>query len=153
MRDAVIEKLEKEQLKSDIPEFGVGDTVKVHQKIIEGNKERIQVFEGVVIARKGKGISETISIRRVAFGTGMERVFILNSPRIVKIEVTKHGDVRRAKLYYLRGKQGKKARVKSRVVQKKRAPKTVEAPEATPAAAAPVEAAAEDTSSDDKQDS
>ena len=101
-RSAIIEKLEKSQLKKDIPSFKVGDTIKVHLKISEGGKERVQVYTGVVIARKHSGVAETISVYRVAYGAGMERVFLLNSPKIVKIEVVKLGDVRRSKLYYLR---------------------------------------------------
>jgi large subunit ribosomal protein L19 len=111
----VIQKLEAQQLKQDIASFRVGDTVRVHIRIIEGQKERIQVFTGTVIARKGCGLSETFSVHRVAYGEGMERVFLLNSPRIAKIEVMKEGDVRRSKLYYLRGTSGKKSKVKARV--------------------------------------
>jgi len=114
-QSAIIEKLQKEQLKKAVPEFCVGDTVKVHTRIIEGDKERIQVFTGTVIARKGSGLSETFSVHRVAYGEGMERVFMLHSPRIAKIEVTKEGDVRRAKLYYLRGTSGKASKVKGRL--------------------------------------
>lgn len=112
---AVIQKLEAQQLKKDTASFRVGDTVRVHIRIIEGQKERIQVFTGTVIARKGTGLSETFSVHRVAYGEGMERVFLLNSPRIAKIEVVKEGDVRRSKLYYLRGTSGKKSKVKARV--------------------------------------
>lgn len=112
-RCAIIEKLEQEQLKKDITPFCVGDTVRVHIRIIEGNKERIQIFTGTVIARKGCGLSETFSVHRVAYGEGMERVFMLHSPRIAKIEVTKEGDVRRSKLYYLRGTSGKASKVKA----------------------------------------
>lgn len=111
---AVIQRLEQKQLKQNIPLFQVGDSVKVHTRIIEGEKERIQMFTGTVIARKGTGISETFSLHRVAYGEGMERVFLLHSPRIAKIEVIKHGKVRRAKLYYLRGTSGKAAKVKGR---------------------------------------
>lgn len=111
----IIVKLEKKQLKTNIPNFRVGDTIKVHQRIIEGNKERIQMFMGTVIARKGSGLSETISLHRVAYGEGMERVFILHSPRIAKIELIKRGKVRRSKLYYLRGTSGKAARIKGQV--------------------------------------
>lgn len=109
---AIIQKLEKEQLKKNPGQFAVGDTVKVHTRIIDGDKERIQVYMGTVIARKGSGLSETFSVHRVAYGEGMERVFLLHSPRIAKIEVVKEGDVRRAKLYYLRGTSGKKSKVK-----------------------------------------
>jgi large subunit ribosomal protein L19 len=112
-KPAVIQKLEKQQLKKGIPDFRIGDTVRVHTRIIEGEKERVQVFTGTVIARKGSGLSETFSVHRVAYGEGMERVFPLHSPRVAKIEVVKHGRVRRAKLYYLRGTSGKKAKVKS----------------------------------------
>lgn len=109
---AIIQKLEKEQLKKDPGQFSVGDTVKVHTRIIDGDKERIQVFTGTVIAKSGYGLSETFSVHRVAYGEGMERVFMLHSPRISKIEVIKEGDVCRAKLYYLRGTSGKKSKVK-----------------------------------------
>ena len=118
-RSAIIEKLENQQLKKGLPAFRVGDSVKVHLRIIEGDKERIQVFTGTVIARKGSGLSETFSVHRVAYGAGMERVFLLHSPRIAKIEVTKQGDVRRAKLYYLRGKSGKATRVKGLIRPRK----------------------------------
>ena len=118
-RSAIIEKLEKSQLKKDIPSFKVGDTIKVHLKISEGGKERVQVYTGVVIARKHSGVAETISVYRVAYGAGMERVFLLNSPKIVKIEVVKLGDVRRSKLYYLRGKSGKASRVKALIGKRK----------------------------------
>lgn len=112
-RPAVIQKLEKQQLKKGIPDFRIGDTVRVHTRIIEGEKERVQIYTGTVIARKGTGISETFSVHRVAYGEGMERVFPLHSPRVAKIEVVKHGRVRRAKLYYLRGTSGKKSKVRS----------------------------------------
>lgn len=108
----VIQKLEQQQLKKNVTDFHVGDTVRVHTRIIEGEKERIQVFMGTVIARKGSGLSETFSVHRVAYNEGMERVFLLNSPRIAKIEVLKEGKVRRSKLYYLRGTSGKAAKVK-----------------------------------------
>lgn len=110
----IIEVLEKEQLRSDIPEFRAGDTVKVHAKIVEGNRERIQVFEGVVIARSGKGIRETFVVRRIASGVGVERLFPVHSPRVEKIEVSRRGIVRRAKLYYLRNLTGKAARIRER---------------------------------------
>jgi large subunit ribosomal protein L19 len=113
---AIIEKLQIPQIKKDrIASFRVGDTIRIHNRIIEGDKERIQVFTGTVIARKGGGLSETFSVHRVAYGEGMERVFMLHSPRIAKIEVTKEGDVRREKLYYLRGTSGKKSKVKGRL--------------------------------------
>lgn len=113
MKRDVILKLEKEHLKKDIPAFNVGDTLKIHTRIIEGDKERVQVFTGTVIARKGSGLSETFSLHRVAFGEGMERVFPLHSPKIARIEIIKRGDVRKSKLYYLRGTHGKKSKVKS----------------------------------------
>lgn len=112
---AVIQKLEAKQLKKNVSNFRIGDTVRVHTRIIEGEKERIQIFTGTVIARKGSGVSETFSVHRVAYGEGMERVFLLNSPRIAKIEVIKEGDVRRSKLYYLRGTSGKASKVKGRI--------------------------------------
>jgi large subunit ribosomal protein L19 len=110
----LVDVIEKEQLKSDIPDFQPGDTVKVHVKVVEGSRERIQVFEGVVIRRKGSGINETFTVRRVSYGVGVERTFPLHSPRVAKIEVAKRGRVRRARLYYLRERRGKAARVKER---------------------------------------
>ena len=111
----IIQKLESKQLKQNIPAFRIGDTVRIHIRIIEGEKERIQVFTGTVIARKGAGLSETFSVHRVAYGEGMERVFLLHSPRIAKIELIKEGDIRRAKLYYLRGSSGKASKVKAKI--------------------------------------
>ncbi len=108
----ILAEITKDQLRTDLPEFGPGDTVRVHVKVIEGNKERIQVFEGVVIARKHGGINETFTVRKISHGVGVERVFMLHSPRIDKIEVVRRGKVRRAKLYYLRKKIGKAARIK-----------------------------------------
>ena len=110
----IIEVLEKEQLRSDIPQFAPGDTVRVHARIVEGTRERIQVFEGVVIARQGTGVRETFTVRRIASGVGVERLFPVHSPRIAKIEVTRRGIVRRAKLYYLRGLTGKSARIREK---------------------------------------
>ncbi|MBT3394259.1 MAG: 50S ribosomal protein L19 [Waddliaceae bacterium] len=112
MKNILIESIEKEQLRDDIPEFNVGDTISVHYRIIEGAKERKQIFTGTVIARKGRGLSETVSIHRIAYGEGMERLFLINSPRIAKIEVTRKGKVRRSKLYHLRGSYGKASKVK-----------------------------------------
>ncbi|MFN4174419.1 MAG: 50S ribosomal protein L19 [Parachlamydiaceae bacterium] len=114
-RHAVIQKLEQKMMKQDVSDFAIGDTVRIHTRIVEGEKERIQMFTGTVIARKGTGLSETISIHRVAYGVGMERVFPIHSPRVAKIEVMKRGDVRRAKLYYLRGTSGKKSKVKGKI--------------------------------------
>ena len=108
----LIDVIEKENLKENIPEFGIGDTVKVFYKIKEGNKERIQGYEGTVIARRNGGIRETFTVRRVSFGVGIERTFPLNSPRIDKIEVLKKGKVRRAKLFYLRDLSGKATNIK-----------------------------------------
>lgn len=111
-RANIIQKLEKDQLKAQICDFRVGDTIIVHTRILEGEKERVQAFKGTVIARKGSGLSETFSVHRIACGEGMERVFLLNSPRIAKIEVVQEGSVRRSKLYYLRGTSGKASKVK-----------------------------------------
>ncbi len=110
----IIEILEKEQLRDDIPAFAPGDTVRVHAKIVEGNRERIQVFEGVVIGRQGTGVREMFTVRRISYGIGVERVFPVHSPRIDKIEVVRRGAVRRAKLYYLRKLTGKAARIKEK---------------------------------------
>jgi len=101
-------------LRSDIPEFRPGDSVRVHVKVVEGNRSRVQVFAGAVIARTGSGIGEAFTVRKVSFGTGVERTFPLHSPIIDKIEVERHGDVRRAKLYYLRGLRGKAAKIKEK---------------------------------------
>lgn len=110
----IIETLEKEQLRSDIPEFAPGDTVRVHAKIVEGSRERIQMFEGVVIGRQGTGVRETFTVRRISYGIGDERMFPVHSPRIEKIDVLRKGIVRRAKLYYLRNLTGKAARIKEK---------------------------------------
>jgi large subunit ribosomal protein L19 len=104
-----IEKINQEQLKKEIAEFRVGDTVKVHTRVIEGDKERVQLFAGIVIARKGYGINEAFTVRKISYGEGVERVFPLHSPKVAKIEVTKAGRVRRARLHYLRGRLGKEA--------------------------------------------
>ena len=111
----IIESLTSDQIRTDLPAFNVGDTVKVHVKIIEGNRERIQVFEGTVIAKKHGGIQETFTVRRISYGVGVERTFPVNSPKIAKIEITRHGKVRRAKLYYLRDRVGKATKVKERI--------------------------------------
>ncbi|MGI9252430.1 MAG: 50S ribosomal protein L19 [Thermomicrobiales bacterium] len=111
----LIRSVESEQFKAEVPAFGPGDTVRVHAKVVEGNRERIQVFEGVVIRRRAGGINENFTVRRIAsHGIGVERTFLIHSPRIEKIEVTRKGRVRRAKLYYLRGLTGKAARIKER---------------------------------------
>lgn len=109
---SVLDKIRKEQVKSDMTQFSIGDTIRIYVKIIEGETERIQQFQGTVIAKRGSGIEETFTVRRVQAGQGVERVFPVNSPRIDKIEVVRRGQVRRAKLYYLRDKVGKAARVK-----------------------------------------
>lgn len=103
----------------EIPEFSIGDTIRVYVRVVEGDKERIQPFEGVVIARRGSGIKETIMVRKVSYGIGVERIFPLHSPVIEKIEVVRRGDVRRAKLYYLRHKKGKAAKVKEKDIFRK----------------------------------
>lgn len=107
----IIEQIEKENLKSSIPSFNVGDTVKVSFKVIEGTKERIQAFEGIVIAKRNSGIRETFTVRRVSYGIGVERTFPLHSPKVADIKVVRKGKVRRAKLYYLRDLTGKAAKV------------------------------------------
>ena len=106
--------LEKEQLKEEIPSLSIGDTVKVQTKVVEGDRERTQTFVGVLIARKGTGLSERITLRKVVFGEGVEKIFPIHSPAVKKITVQKHGRTRRAKLYYLREKVGRKARVKEK---------------------------------------
>ncbi|MBV9673907.1 MAG: 50S ribosomal protein L19 [Verrucomicrobia bacterium] len=105
----IIYKIEKEQLKANLAPFKVGDTVKVHTRVVEGDKERIQLFTGIVIARRGNGLNADFTVRRISYGEGVERVFPLNSPRIAKIEVERRGEVRRAKLNYLRDRKGKQA--------------------------------------------
>lgn len=105
----IISKLEAEQVKKDVAAFRVGDTVKVHTRVIEGDKERIQLFAGIVIARKGSSLNEAFTVRKISYGEGVERVFPLHSPKVAKIEVTKPGRVRRARLHYLRGRKGKQA--------------------------------------------
>lgn len=106
--------VEQSQLRADIPDFAPGDTVKVHVKVIEGNRERVQVFQGVVIARRGSGAGESFKVRKLSFGVGVERTFPLHSPNIEKIEMVTRGDVRRAKLYYLRDRVGKSAKIKEK---------------------------------------
>lgn len=109
---SIIEAINQENLKSSVPEFSVGDTVKVMVKVIEGDRERLQAFEGIVIARKHGGISETFTVRRMSFGVGVEKTFPIHSPKVADIQVVRKGAVRRAKLYYLRARTGKAARVK-----------------------------------------
>ena len=110
----IIDKIEREGMRKDVPDFEPGDTVRVHVKIVEGDKERIQVFEGVVIGRQGGGLRERFRVRKLSYGIGVERIFPVHSPRVDKIEVTRKGRVRRAKLYYLRDRKGKAAQVKER---------------------------------------
>ena len=109
--DPLIQELTKEQLRDDMPDFRAGDTVRVHVRVVEGTHERIQMFEGVVIKRKGAGISATYTVRKMSSGIGVERTFPVNDPRVAKVEVLRHGRVRRAKLYYLRDRHGKAARI------------------------------------------
>lgn len=111
----IIKALEAEQMKNNLPDFSVGDTVQVHYRVKEGNRERIQIFEGTVIKRQGGGVRETFTVRRLSYGVGVERTFPLHSPRVEKIVVTRKGKVRRAKLYYLRERQGKSAKVKENI--------------------------------------
>ncbi len=111
----LIKVLTNEQLKKDVPEVEVGNTVRVHNRIKEGNRERIQLFEGTVIAKNGGGISETFTVRRVSYGCGVEKTFPLHSPNVVKVETIRYGKVRRAKLYYLRGRVGKASKVKEKM--------------------------------------
>jgi large subunit ribosomal protein L19 len=108
----LIEDITREQLRTDLPAFRPGDTVRVHVKVVEGTRERIQLFEGVVIKRRGGGISETFTVRKISYGVGVERTFPVHTPKIAKLEVLRRGKVRRAKLYYLRKLRGKKARIK-----------------------------------------
>ena len=117
----VLDLIQKEQEKPTVPVFRPGDTVKVYSKVVEGGKERIQMFEGVVTVRKGGGLGEAITVRRVAHGVGVERTFLLHSPRVDRIEVSKRGIVRRARLYYLSEKVGKAARIKERKQERKTA--------------------------------
>jgi len=106
--------IDRDSLREDVPEFRPGDTVKVHVRVVEGNRERVQVFQGVVIRRQGEGVRETFTVRKVSFGVGVERTFPVHSPTIAKLEVASFGDVRRAKLYYLRNRSGKAAKIKEK---------------------------------------
>jgi large subunit ribosomal protein L19 len=106
--------VDNQYLRSDLPEFGPGDEVKVHVKVVEGNKERVQVFQGNVIRRQGSGVAETYTVRKVSYGIGVERTFPLHAPTVAKLEVVRKGDVRRAKLYYLRDRSGKAAKIKEK---------------------------------------
>ena len=122
MNQALQKKIESEQFRKDDPKFNVGDTVRVHTKVVEGDKERIQIFSGVVIGKRGTGMNETFSVRRISYGEGVERIFPLHSPRVDKIEVERHGDVRRAKLTYLRKRIGKGATLVKELEEKAAAP-------------------------------
>ena len=152
--NATIESLEQRNVRTDLPQFKAGDTVRVHFQVIEGQRRRVQVFEGIVIKRQGSGVRETFTVRKQSFGVGVERTFPVHSPKIEKIEVAAIGDVNRAKLYYLRGKVGKKARVrelrqspgaKAQAAQQQaaQAQAAQAQADATPAAAEPDEAPAE----------
>ena len=118
MNMQLIKEVTANQIRHDLPEFKAGDTVKVYVKIKEGNKERIQVFEGTIIKKQGGGANETFTVRRVAYGTGVERTFLVNSPKVEKVEVVRSGKVRRAKLYYLRDRVGKATKVKEKITSK-----------------------------------
>ena len=109
-----LDHVEAQYLRDDIPDFGPGDTVRVHVRVIEGGRERVQLYEGVVIARSGGGVRETFTVRKLSFGVGVERIFPVHAPIIQRLEVTRRGDVRRAKLYYLRDRVGKAARIKEK---------------------------------------
>jgi large subunit ribosomal protein L19 len=136
------ETIDRDSLRDDIPEFRPGDTVKVHVRVVEGNRERVQVFQGAVMRRQGGGVQETFTVRKVSFGVGVERTFPVHSPTIAKIEVTTLGDVRRAKLYYLRERHGKSAKIKER-----RTGRGTKAAAAAAAAAAEAEAEVDEAES------
>ncbi|MDD3599007.1 MAG: 50S ribosomal protein L19 [Bacillota bacterium] len=110
----IVDTIEREQMRADLPDFGAGDTVRVHVRVVEGVRERIQVFEGVVLGRSGSGLSESFTVRKISSGIGVERIFPVHSPKIDKIEVVRYGDVRKAKLYYLRGRVGRRARIREK---------------------------------------
>ena len=124
MNQALLDKIQSEQFRKEVTTFRVGDSVKVHTKVVEGDKERIQIFAGVVIGRRGRGLNETFTVRRISYGEGVERIFPMHSPRIDKVEVERHGDVRRAKLTYLRKRIGKGATL---VKERESAPKAAAA--------------------------
>jgi large subunit ribosomal protein L19 len=133
----IIEQIEQRQLRPELPQFKAGDSVRVHFKVIEGQRQRIQVFEGIVIKRQGAGARETFTVRKSSFGVGVERTFPLHSPKINKIDVVSIGDVNRAKLYYLRGKIGKKARVRAKRDQVTKAPRAASPKSLEPETAEP----------------
>ncbi len=122
MNQALLDKIQSEQFRKDDAKFGVGDSVKVHTKVVEGDKERIQIFAGVVIGKRGRGLNETFTVRRISYGEGVERIFPVHSPRVDKIEVERSGDVRRAKLTYLRKRLGKGATLVKEKEEKAEAP-------------------------------
>ena len=136
-----IKAIEASQMKSEVDKFKVGDTVKVHFKIIEGKTERIQIYEGLVIAMKNSRVGKTFMVRKNSYGVGVERVFPLHSPRVTKVEVVRPGKVRRAKLYYIRGKIGKAAKIKELIVSRKAIAKSAKAPAKTVAPAPATQAA------------
>lgn len=113
----IVDQIEKESMRTDIPDFAVGDTVKVWVKVVEGTRERLQGYEGVVIARKNGGVRETFTVRRISFGVGVERTFPVHSPKIDHIDIVRRGDVRRAKLYYLRERSGKSAKIREKIAK------------------------------------
>ena len=129
MNSTILNAIEKPQMKSGITNFRVGDTIKVHAKVVEGDKERIQVFEGVVIGRQGSGMRESVRVRKLSYGVGVERLFPLHSPMVDKIELAKEGKVRRAKLYYLRELRGRASRIKEKERQFTKAAVAAEAPQ------------------------
>ena len=139
MNQALLDKIESEQFHKGLAKFNVGDTVRVHTKVVEGDKERIQIFSGVVIGRRGRGLNETFTVRRISYGEGVERIFPLHSPRIEKVEVERRGEVRRAKLTYLRKRVGKGATL---VRERENAPKTEGAGKAEAAKGSPAPAEA-----------
>ena len=152
----VIESIERRQMRLNNPQFKAGDTVRVHFQVIEGQRRRVQVFEGIVIKRQGSGVRETFTVRKQSFGVGVERTFPLHSPKIEKIEVQAIGDVNRAKLYYLRGRVGKRARIREIRQDQRKGEKTVQVTEEAPAKTEPADLeqpeaeAVEETAADTK---
>ena len=141
----IIKSIEHEQLKNKIPELKIGDTVRVHQRIKEGNRERIQVFEGIIIKKQGGGVNATFTVRKIAYGVGVEKTFLVHSPLVEKVELVRVGKARRAKLYYLRDRVGKAARTKEITIKEEMAEEPVSEEAATPVEAAPEEASAVET--------
>ena len=120
MNQTIIREIEKEQLKESVPNFNIGDTVRIHNKIVEGTRERVQIFEGYVTKRQNGGIRETVTVRRLSGGVGVEKTWPIHSPRVVDIEIVRRGIVRRAKLFYLRDRVGKKAKIKEAIMARKK---------------------------------